>query len=137
MIPGLLVLEIHRERAKGATYRELALRFNIEPRHLHPILTLPRLSEKGAKWLTRGVRPEHIERIIYRQKGEHRKVAEKVLGRKLRPGETVHHINNDPSDNRPENLMLFPTAKAHTLYHRGLLGSEPRAPAGTPLSPKV
>lgn len=48
----------------------------------------------------------------------HRTVAEMMLGRQLKPGEVVHHINEDIRDNRPENLMVFPSQAEHAKWHK-------------------
>ena len=49
----------------------------------------------------RGYAPEH--RIVMHQK----------LRRKLRPGEVVHHIDEDNTNNAPDNLQLFPKNADH------------------------
>lgn len=55
---------------------------------------------------------------------EHRAVAEQILGRPLRKGEVVHHINHDKRDNRPENLMIFSSQAEHARWHKEHDGKE-------------
>jgi len=43
-------------------------------------------------------------------------VMEKILDRYLELGEIVHH-ENDNADDRPENLILFPSQSEHMSYH--------------------
>lgn len=44
-------------------------------------------------------------------------VMEEKLGRFLKHGETVHHINFDPLDDHPDNLYLFATRADHSVFH--------------------
>lgn len=48
---------------------------------------------------------------------EHRLVVERALGKALPPGAIVHHVNSDPSDNRPCNLVVCPDHRYHMLLH--------------------
>jgi HNH endonuclease len=63
----------------------------------------------------KGWSSQHGYRLVYVGDGryamEHRVVMERVLGRKLRPEENVHHANGNRSDNRVENLELWSRAQ--------------------------
>lgn len=50
---------------------------------------------------------------------EHRVVMERHLGRFLSPEEVVHHINENPNDNRIENLQLFKNQAEHVRVGHG------------------
>src|ERR1051326_7109792 len=58
-------------------------------------------------------RPGHPNAERSGRIAEHRLVMSEMLGRALRPGESVRHKNRNRSDNRPENLELWTTRGSH------------------------
>lgn len=48
----------------------------------------------------------------------HRIVAEQILGRPLKPGEVVHHIDRNKRNNNPDNLMVFASQADHVKWHK-------------------
>lgn len=62
---------------------------------------------------------------------EHRLVMERVLGRKLKPSEHVHHVDGDTLNNSPSNLAVL-SRSAHLKAH---LGDRWRRPRGHYIKP--
>lgn len=57
---------------------------------------------------------------------EHRHIMATVVGRKLRRGEIVHHVDGNRSNNAPENLVLCKSVRHHLdTYHKGDLKKPP------------
>lgn len=48
---------------------------------------------------------------------EHRVVAENKIGRKLLPGEIVHHIDENKKNNHPDNIQIFSSQAEHAKHH--------------------
>src|SRR3990167_5515273 len=51
---------------------------------------------------------------------EHILVAEKALGRRLPPGAIVHHVDEDPTNNAPTNLVILQSQAEHLALHARL-----------------
>ena len=49
---------------------------------------------------------------------EHILVVEKNIGRYLKEGESVHHINHIRSDNKPQNLAVMSNDDDHAYIHK-------------------
>jgi hypothetical protein len=120
------------ERAKEQIPTALAVRHDSKRRPqvlvACPLQTSPSCQVRKPKWRyintkmrqttgicrsCSGFRGGHVSngyRRVYingKSVAEHRTVMERMLGRKLRFYETVHHKNGDGLDNRPRNLELF------------------------------
>jgi hypothetical protein len=54
---------------------------------------------------------------------EHRLIMATLAGRLLSRAEVVHHRNHQPGDNRPANLELWPTNRAHKLAEHGRIAT--------------
>ena len=61
--------------------------------------------------------PYRLVRINGRVVPEHRLIAEETLGRPLKRGEVVHHINMDKTDNRRGNLLICSDSYHKYLHH--------------------
>ena len=48
---------------------------------------------------------------------EHRSVVEDFIKRNLKPHECIHHVDEDKTNNKIENLMIFRSHKEHSKFH--------------------
>ncbi len=73
-------------------------------------------------------RREHMKITVYPKIGSchiHRLVAANKEGRPLKPGEVVHHIDNNPHNSAPANLLLFRSQEEHARFHMNTLRQAP------------
>lgn len=99
-------VQLYRE---GMTCREIADELDCSHGYVRKVL-----HDAGITMRPRGPRPGLGARGNHEL---HRKVAQEKLGRPLSPGETVHHVNGNKRDNRPENVFVFPDRSSHQRYH--------------------
>lgn len=63
-------------------------------------------------------RPNHHRADNHGYVWQHVLVVEEAMGRPIGAAECVHHVNENRSDNRPENLWVFATVGDHTAFHK-------------------
>lgn len=51
---------------------------------------------------------------------EHIFIVQEFIGRNVTKEETIHHEDFNKQNNELDNLVLFPTRKSHTRFHRQL-----------------
>ena len=77
--------------------------------------------EKNPRWSGGTYINKQNYRMIHDDKNrwrvEHRIVVERIIGRDLKRHETIHHINENKLDNRPENLYYYPNDSLHKRHH--------------------
>lgn len=56
-------------------------------------------------------------RVDEKYEYEHRVLAEKLLGRKLKKGEKIHHENEIKNDNKNDNIIVVPSEAVHRFLH--------------------
>jgi hypothetical protein len=95
-------------------------KFSIKTRNISEGKKLSKLNRGSSSKLFRHGLSDNGYRV-FRQNGkktkEHRIVAERILRRSLDKNEVVHHVNGIKTDNRVENLWIFPSQKDHAKYH--------------------
>jgi len=60
---------------------------------------------------------KNVRYLKYKGRSAHRAVAEEMMGRSLKSGEVVHHIDCNTHNNDPLNLLVLPSMSEHTKLH--------------------
>lgn len=112
---------IHDYTTDSIGMREVARRFGVHEGTVRVFLE----QEVGIK--ARGGQPGEMNGMTKgRQVGQSdrdhgkywaRRTVEIAIGRKLAKGWVIHHMNENPRDQRQSNLWLFPNSESHGTYH--------------------
>lgn len=114
------VLRDYQEEAVGT--RDMARRFGVHEGTMRVFLEQRGvLKSRGGQ--AGGENPASKARQVGskdRDSGKYwaRRTVELALGRPLTAGWVIHHMNENPRDQRQSNLWLFPTTGQHSAYHR-------------------
>ncbi|MDC7724275.1 HNH endonuclease [Priestia megaterium] len=62
--------------------------------------------------------PNHPFCNIHKQVYQHVLIVEDYIGRNVQKHEEVHHLDHNKSNNRLNNLVLFPNKNSHVQFHK-------------------
>jgi len=79
----------------------------------HPLWKGGKTNDKKYILILKHYHPHAIKGYV----AKHRLVMEKHIERYLKKSEIVHHIDNNPKNNKINNLMLLPNRSAHFKLH--------------------
>jgi predicted transcriptional regulator len=121
--PPLPIDEIAKRYLNGETCRQLGKAFGVQSELIRRRLRRAKVSrrvggakaEKNYQWKggKKGTMHE-FRRQAY-------EVAAICLGRPLPRAWVIHHLDEDPTNNDPSNLVLFRSQRLHCAYHQQLL----------------
>lgn len=63
------------------------------------------------------------ERTVHKYRRQVYEVVAICLKRPLQEGRVIHHIDENPKNNDPHNLMIFPSSSFHAKFHQKVLKS--------------
>jgi hypothetical protein len=94
--------------------------------HGDPRIVIKQPNGSGAVYQSYGTKYRKFN-INGRQVLEHVLIAERVLGRRLKKPEQVHHFDGNGLNNKNKNLIICPNMAYHKLLHKRQRDAEKRA----------
>lgn len=99
---------------RSAIGRQSLCRKHYQRKYRHGDPLYAKIGERGEGFLHCGYKAFRVNGKI---RFEHVQIAEKALGRPLPEGAHIHHMDENPLNNDPHNLVICPDAAYHKLLH--------------------